>query len=121
MAIYVWDKELDTFVDKKTREPMIDPKSKANWSNEIATCAPMVVSDTPEYISPATGKLISGKKERREDLRKSGCVPWEPISNRPRGVASERMAKKYGLKVSEAAQHRERTKRLAPADQLKIK
>lgn len=119
MATYVWDKELDTFVDKTTREPMIDPKRKAKWSNELATCAPMVVSDTPEYISPATGKLIHGKRERREDLKKSGCVPYEPLTNRPRGVASERMARKYGLKVNEAAQHRERAKKLSVADQLK--
>jgi hypothetical protein len=78
-----------------------------------------VVSDTPEYISPATGKLIHGKRERREDLKKSGCVPFEPLSNRPRGVASERIAKKYGVKVSEAAQHRERAKKLSTLDQLK--
>lgn len=119
MATYVWDAERDTLVDKKTGEPMIDPKRKANWSTELATCAPIVVSDTPEYISPATGKLIDGKRERREDLKKSGCVPWEPLSNRPRGVASERMAKKYGVKVDEAAQHRERAKRKTVADQLK--
>ena len=112
MAVYVWDNDLDTFVDKQTREPMIDPKAKAKWSKELATCAPMVVSDTPEYISPATGKLIDGKKARREDLKASGCVPYEPISNRPRGIASERMAKKYGLKVNEAAAHRQRAKRI---------
>lgn len=112
MTVYVWDNDLDTFVDKKTRQPMIDPAVKANWANELATCAPMVVSDTPEYISPATGKLIDGKKARREDLKASGCVPYEPISNRPRGIASERMAKKYGLKVNEAAAHRQRAKRI---------
>jgi hypothetical protein len=119
MATYVWDNELDTFVDKKTREPMIDPKAKANWSREIATCAPMVVSDTPEYISPATGKLIHGKRERREDLARSGCVPYEPISNRPRGIANERIAKKYGLKVNEAAAHRQRAKRIDPLASVK--
>lgn len=119
MAVYVWDNDLDTFVDKQTREPMIDPKAKAKWSKELATCAPMVVSDTPEYISPATGKLIDGKKARRDDLKASGCVPFEPISNRPRGVASERMAKKYGLKVNEAAAERQRAKRIDPLASLK--
>jgi hypothetical protein len=48
MATYVWDKERDTFVDKKTGEPMIDPKRKAGWSKELATCSPILVSDTPE-------------------------------------------------------------------------
>jgi len=31
-----------------------------------------------EYRSPATDKVISSEKARRDDLRRSGCIPWEP-------------------------------------------
>jgi len=30
------------------------------------------------YISPATGKLITSYKDRREDMAESGCVDYEP-------------------------------------------
>lgn len=30
------------------------------------------------YISPTTGKLITSYKERREDMKASGCVDYEP-------------------------------------------
>jgi hypothetical protein len=40
--------------------------------------APMVVSDIPEYRSPIDGALITSRSSRREDLKKHGCVPWEP-------------------------------------------
>lgn len=39
---------------------------------------PHIHNDLPSYLSPITGKLIDGKRARREDLKSSGCVPWEP-------------------------------------------
>lgn len=30
------------------------------------------------YISPASGKLITSHKERRQDMKESGCVDYEP-------------------------------------------
>lgn len=30
------------------------------------------------YISPATGEVITSYKERNEDMKKSGCVDYEP-------------------------------------------
>ncbi len=113
MATYVWCNERNHWVDKKTREPMHIP----DRGDEIS--APMIVSDIPAYVSPASGKLIDGKAERREDLKRTGCVPWEPQSNRPRGIASERVAKKYGLSVSEEAKHRQRAKRIDSLAQVK--
>lgn len=113
MATYVWCKETNHWVDKKTRERMHVP----DRGGEISV--PMVVSDIPEYRSPVDGKLISSRSTRREDMKKNDCVPWEPISNRPRGIPNERIAKKYGLKVNEAAQHRERAKRINPLAGLK--
>lgn len=33
--------------------------------------------DLPGYESPVTGQWIEGRKARREDLKRTGCRPWE--------------------------------------------
>lgn len=40
--------------------------------------APMVAVDYPAYVSPASGKMITGKKEHLEDLARTGCRLLEP-------------------------------------------
>lgn len=37
-----------------------------------------VMGDTPDYTSPIDGRLISGRKQRREDLRRNHCVEYDP-------------------------------------------
>lgn len=32
-----------------------------------------ISSDIPDYLSPVTGKLVSGKVQRREDLKRNNC------------------------------------------------
>jgi hypothetical protein len=39
--------------------------------------SPMGMVDIPAYESPATGKWITSRSERREDLKRSGCREWE--------------------------------------------
>lgn len=39
---------------------------------------PMLAIDYPAYVSPASGKLITGKKEHLEDLKRTGCRLLEP-------------------------------------------
>jgi len=39
--------------------------------------APMIFGDLPDYQSPVTGKPVSGRVQRREDLKRTGCRPWE--------------------------------------------
>jgi hypothetical protein len=39
--------------------------------------APMVIPDLPGYQSPVTGLWIEGRKQRREDLKRTGSRPWE--------------------------------------------
>ena len=36
------------------------------------------IANWDRYLSPATGKLITSHKERREDMKRSGCVDYEP-------------------------------------------
>jgi hypothetical protein len=37
----------------------------------------LVAPDLPGYESPVTGKWIEGRAARREDLKRSGCRPYE--------------------------------------------
>lgn len=46
-------------------------------SEQVLTL-PMLAVDYPEYISPATGRLIRGKRQHLEDLKASGCRILEP-------------------------------------------
>jgi len=41
------------------------------------TAAPYVVGDLPDYESPIDGRVVHGRAGRREDLRRSGCRPYE--------------------------------------------
>lgn len=34
--------------------------------------------DLPDYTSPVDGRVVSGKRARREDLIRNGCVEYEP-------------------------------------------
>ena len=38
---------------------------------------PMVRGDLPGYESPIDGRWIEGRRARHEDLRRSGCRPYE--------------------------------------------
>lgn len=44
---------------------------------DICIVPPAVMPDLPGYESPVTGKWIEGRKARIEDLRRSGCRPYE--------------------------------------------
>lgn len=111
MARYVWDSARMKFVDPKTREPM-------PIENENAICMPMIISDIEPYQSPIDGAYVGGRASRREDLKKHGCVPYEPTSKRPKGFGNPRFAAKHGLRLSEEAVHRERPKRIDPLKTL---
>lgn len=45
---------------------------------ERRICAPMIIDDLPGYQSPIDGRWIEGRKARQEDLKRSGCVEYEP-------------------------------------------
>lgn len=48
--------------------------------------APMVVGDLPGYLSQ-TGVWVEGRAQRREDLKRSGCRPWEGIEQERKEAA----------------------------------
>ena len=63
--------------------------------DRIAT--PMVQSDIQPYASPVDGKMITSRTQRRDDLARNNCVPYEPMGNMPKGLKNVRFAKKHGM------------------------
>jgi len=59
--------------------------------------APMGIVDIPAYESPATGKWITSRSERKEDLKRSGCREWE-------GMETEKQEAARRKQYEEAAQ-----------------
>lgn len=47
------------------------------WDQTQESLAPAVFDDFPAYTSPIDGRLIDGRRARREDLKRSGCRPYE--------------------------------------------
>ena len=40
--------------------------------------APAIRPEIAPYISPASGKLINSRVQRTDDLRREGCIEYEP-------------------------------------------
>lgn len=93
MARYKWNGA--EFVDRASGEPMNKP-----YAGRIVM--PTVISDIPEYPSPVTGKMITSRSERRDDLKRHGCVEYEPSMSPTKGkYRNPHFCKKRGLEVSE--------------------
>lgn len=52
--------------------------------------APAIQTDIPAYQSPIDGRWINGKADRREDLKRHNCRPWEGMAEEKK--AAERRA-----------------------------
>ena len=87
MTTYVWRES--QFVDKRTGEPMEVPKRKG-----VVTLG-AIIPDIPDYISPVTGERVSGRVQRREDLKRNNCIEIDPPKDR--AVRKEKYAKALGL------------------------
>lgn len=56
---------------------------------KVILSASMVAGDLPSYTSPIDGKWIDGKRQRTEDLKRSGCRPWEGLEQEKKEAAKE--------------------------------
>ena len=52
--------------------------------------SPMGIVDIPAYESPATGRWITSRSERREDFKRSGCREWEGIAAEKQEAAKQK-------------------------------
>ncbi len=48
-----------------------------HMTRKVILSPPRVFSDYEGYESPASGKWISGRRARLEDLKRTGCRPYE--------------------------------------------
>jgi hypothetical protein len=64
--------------------------------------APMVAPDLPGYESPVTGKWVEGRSARHEDLRRTGCRPYEGIAVEKSEHARQ---ERYSEQKEDAARH----------------
>lgn len=84
-------------VNKATGEPMLTEEQR-----NAPLALPTVISDIPEYASPIDGRMITSRSERRDDLKRNGCVEYEPSLSPTKGkIRNKAFAAKRGLQVSE--------------------
>lgn len=60
---YVWDKELKRLVEVGFARPK--------------SVTPYIQPDLPAYTSPIDGRVVDGRRQRREDLLRSNSRPYE--------------------------------------------
>lgn len=61
---YRWSKEANAMVE-------------VPWDSRAAPIAPVVWNDLPAYESPIDGRVVDGRRQRRDDLARTGCRPYE--------------------------------------------
>lgn len=93
MATYVYDKSLGCMVGKDDGLPMLNQAERARPLQ-----APRTFGDYEGYQSPIDGSWIEGRRARKYDMEKNGCIDANDFRDgKPRKLKNERFAKKHGL------------------------
>lgn len=69
--------------------------------------ATMINFDIPNwdrYISPSTGKLITSYKERRQDMKESDCIDYDPGMKANAERIRKQKEKEFDAKVDETVE-----------------
>jgi hypothetical protein len=80
------------------------PKCCGVKTEKVILTAPYGVVDIPAYQSPIDNRWINSRAQRKEDLARSGCRPWEGLEQEKK-VADEYnkdVEKKEDAKLEEA-------------------
>jgi hypothetical protein len=67
----------ETIYRKIDQRDFLDPCPCGAMPERILE-APAIRPEIPAYHSPTDGRLITSRKERREDLARSNALEWEP-------------------------------------------
>lgn len=68
----------DIFRSIEERDSALPPCSFCSGKTYRQITPTFVRGDIESYISPASGKLISSRSQRKEDLLSTGHFEWEP-------------------------------------------
>lgn len=80
-------------VDKDTGLPMLNQEERAR---ELQT--PMTYSDLPGYRSPIDGRWIEGRRARKYDMEKNGCIDANDLPRKTNGkLKNAKFAAKHGV------------------------
>lgn len=78
---------------RKSDDCFNTPECCGEKTDKRILTAPMAQFDIPNweaYESPATGKLITSKAERRADMKASGCRDWEGMESERKEAARKK-------------------------------
>lgn len=101
---YRWDKDTGEMVE-------------VPWDARQTSLAPEIWDDLPGYNSPVTGQWVEGRKQRREDLRRTNSRPYEGREQEQREAAKvaaekerklDQLAEKMAYRAWDAAPERVR-------------
>lgn len=80
-------------VDKDTGAPMVDDEARAR---PLQT--PMTYGDLPGYHSPIDGRWIEGRRARKYDLERNGCIDAGDMPSKTSGkLKNAKFAAKHGM------------------------
>jgi hypothetical protein len=108
MTTLRWSRKLNDFIPIQEWWET-DGRMTNNTAGRSDFPCPTVIGDIPEYTSPIDGRPITSRSERREDLKRNGCVEYEP-SVPKRYFRNERWARKRGALKDLHPEIRERIK-----------
>jgi hypothetical protein len=91
MTVYVYRD--GRMVEKATGEPMNPGPHEGPFP------CPRAIPDIEPFISPASGKIVSGRAAKRDDLRATGCVDARELPQRESygKLTNKAFAKRRGL------------------------
>lgn len=90
---WVWDSKLGELVEVSTERR--------------APVAPTIWNDLPAYESPIDGRLIEGRRQRRNDLARSSSRPYEGREQEVKEAAKVRQSHERQLdQLAEKIAHR---------------
>jgi hypothetical protein len=81
------------WVDPDTGQPMPIPQRDG-------ICVPTIRGDIPDYVSPVTGKVVSGRAARRDEMAKHDLVEVPPRPKDKKVVHSKKLAERLGYEWS---------------------
>ncbi|OGT54252.1 MAG: hypothetical protein A3E01_00245 [Gammaproteobacteria bacterium RIFCSPHIGHO2_12_FULL_63_22] len=67
-------------------------------------CPTMIAVDIPAYQSPIDGRWINSRAQRQEDLKRNGCVEYEPSMKEHAAVARAREDAALDAKVDDTVE-----------------